>query len=108
MNEFMDINEIMEATETAEEITQANVEGLLTDIEKFQNDYNDAINENAMEMADYYSKKIEEIKNGNEIYFGGDTSESGWLHKADVEYAKNGDSRYYNYCLEQAAAKHRQ
>ena len=98
MEEMLEMmNETLEDTEITE---TEELQGMYRDA------YETAVRDGATDMAEYYKNKLG-IED-NEISFGGDTSESGWLHKADKEYAKNGESSYYEYCLEQAAKKHRE
>lgn len=41
-----------------------------------------------------------------EVNYGTPTTEEGWKAKAASEFRKNGESSWYNYCMDQAAKCH--
>ena len=38
--------------------------------------------------------------------YGTPTTEEGWKDQAATEFRKNGESSWYNYCMDQAAKCH--
>ena len=58
-------------------------------------------------QAEMNEMRRQQILRRAEVNYGTPTTESGWKHEAEKEYATWGkETSYYNYCMNQAAKAH--